>query len=183
ILYLRDMEKKKIWLSSPHMGGEELNVIQEAFDTNWISPVGPHIAAFEKELAEYNGIDHCAVLSSGTAAIHLALILLGVKAGDEVICSSFTFSGSCNPIIYQGATPVFVDSEAESWNMDPPLLRDAIKDRILQTGRAPKAIIIVHLYGMPARMDEIMAISREFKIPVVEDAAEALGSTYKGKKL
>ncbi len=177
------MEKKKIWLSSPHMGGEELNFIQEAFDTNWISPVGPHIAAFEKELAEYNGIDHCAVLSSGTAAIHLALILLGVKAGDEVICSSFTFSGSCNPIIYQGATPVFVDSEAETWNMDPPLLRDAIKDRILQTGRAPKAIIIVHLYGMPARMDEIMAISREFKVPVVEDAAEALGSTYKGKKL
>jgi dTDP-4-amino-4,6-dideoxygalactose transaminase len=173
--------KKKVWLSSPHMGGEEIRFIQEAFDTNWIAPIGPHVEAFEKELSTYNNIDHCAVLSSGTAAIHLALIILGVKQDDEVICSSFTFSGSCNPIAYQGATPVFVDSERQTWNMDPELLRDAIKDRISKTRRKPKAIILVHLYGMPSRINEVLQVASEFEIPVIEDAAEAIGSTYHNK--
>lgn len=164
------------------MGGEEIKLVQEAFDTNWIAPIGPHVDAFEKELASYNGIDHCAVLSSGTAAIHLALVILGVGHGDEVLCSSFTFSGSCNPINYVGGVPVFVDSEAESWNMDPGLLRTAIEDR-LKKGRKPAALIVVHLYGVPARMEEIMRIAREFEIPVIEDAAEGLGSTYNGQYL
>jgi dTDP-4-amino-4,6-dideoxygalactose transaminase len=171
---------EKIWLSAPHMGGNEIKFVQEAFDANWIAPVGPHIAAFEKELGGFVGIDHCAALSSGTAAIHLALIILGVERGDEVVCQSFTFSGSCNPIAYLGATPVFIDSESETWNMDPELLREAIVDRI-KKGKKPKAIIVVHLYGMPARMNEIITIAREYEIPVIEDAAEALGSVYKGK--
>ncbi|MFM7488302.1 MAG: DegT/DnrJ/EryC1/StrS family aminotransferase [Cytophagales bacterium] len=170
-----------MYLSPPHMGGEELGFIQQAFDANWVSPAGPHIDAFEKRLAEYNGITHCAALSSGTAAIHLALVILGVKSGDEVICSTFTFSGSCNPIIYAGATPVFVDSEPETWNMDPELLEEAIVDRI-KKGRKPKAIILVHLYGMPAKINELVSLSRKYEIPIVEDAAEALGSTYEGKK-
>jgi len=174
--------KEKVWLSSPHLGTEESKFVQEAFDTNWVSPVGPHLEAFETALSSYNDIGYCAALSSGTAAIHLALILLGVERGDEVICSSFTFSGSCNPIMYQHATPVFVDSEAETWNMDPALLREAIVDRIAK-GKKPKAIIIVHLYGMPAKIDQLMAIAREFEIPVIEDAAEALGSHFQGKKL
>jgi dTDP-4-amino-4,6-dideoxygalactose transaminase len=177
------MSDSKIWLSSPHMGGKEFEFVKEAFETNWISPVGPHIAAFEKELSDYNGIGHCAALSSGTAAIHLALILLGVKEGDEVLCSSFTFSGSCNPIVYQKATPIFVDSESETWNMDPALLEEAIKDRKLKTGRVPKAIILVHLYGMPAKLSELIEVAKRFNIPIIEDAAEALGSTYQGKKL
>ncbi len=177
------MEKEKIWLSSPHMGGAEIKFIQEAFDTNWISPVGPNLAAFENELAAYNGIGYCAALSSGTAAIHLALILLGITRSDEVICSSFTFSGSCNPIAYQGATPVFVDSEAETWNMDPVLLEEAILDRIKKVGKKPSAIILVHLYGMPAKLTELMAVAHKYEIPVIEDAAEAIGSTYQGKKL
>lgn len=175
--------KEKIWLSSPHMGGAEVKYVQEAFETNWISPVGPHIGAFETSLATYNDIPHCAALSSGTAAIHLALIILGVKQGDEVICSTFTFSGSCNPIAYQGAVPVFVDSERLTWNMDPVLLEEAIVDRQKKTGRKPKAIIAVHLYGMPAQIDTIMDVARRYEIPVIEDAAEALGSTYRGKKL
>lgn len=174
---------KRIWLSSPHMGGEEIKFVNEAFETNWISPVGPHITAFEEELAAYNGIAHCAALSSGTAAIHLALLLLGIKKGDEVICSTFTFSGSANPVAYVGATPVFVDSEADSWNMDPSLLDEAIHDRIKKTGKKPGAIILVHLYGTPAKLDELLAISRKHGIPVIEDAAEALGASYKGKKL
>jgi dTDP-4-amino-4,6-dideoxygalactose transaminase len=165
------------------MGGEEMKFVQEAFDTNWVSPVGPNINAFEEELAAYNGIAHCAALSSGTAAIHLALIILNVTRGDEVICSTFTFSGSCNPIVYVGASPVFVDSESETWNMDPELLKEAIEDRIKKTGKKPKAIILVHLYGMPAKIEEIMSIARQYEIPVIEDAAEALGSSYKGKKL
>ena len=177
------MRKDKIWLSAPHMGSMEMKFVAEAFETNWISPVGPHIAAFEEALASYNSISHCAALSSGTAAIHLALIILGVKHGDEVICSSFTFSGSCNPIAYQGATPVFIDSEPETWNMDPSLLEEAIKDRLKKSGKKPKAIILVHLYGMPAKVDEIMAIARRHEIPVIEDAAEALGSAYKGRRL
>jgi len=164
------------------MSGEELKYVQEAFDTNWIAPVGPHITQFENALSKYIGVDHCAALSSGTAAIHLALIVLGVQQNDEVVCQSFTFSGSCNPILYEKAKPVFVDSEADTWNMDPKLLKACILDRIEKTGRKPKAIIIVHLYGMPAKMDEIMSISREFQIPVIEDAAEALGSEYKGRK-
>lgn len=176
------MTKERTWLSPPHMCGEEIKYVQEVFDTNWISPVGPHINRFEETLATYVGVNHCAVLSSGTAAIHLALIILGVQRDDEVICQSLTFSGSCNPIMYQGARPVFVDSELETWNMDPVLLKACIEDRIKQTGKKPKAIIVVHLYGMPAKMDEIMAIGRAFEIPVIEDAAEALGSTYKGKK-
>lgn len=163
------------------MGGEEIKFVTEAFETNWVSPVGPHIDSFEQELAAYNHIDYCAAVSSGTAAIHLALIILGVKAGDEVICSTFTFSGSCNPIVYIGATPVFVDSEIATWNMDPGLLEEAINDRI-KKGKKPAAIIAVHLYGMPARIVEIMAIARRYEIPVIEDAAESLGSIYMGQK-
>lgn len=174
---------QKIWLSSPHMGDHEMKFVQEAFDTNWISPVGPHISRFEQELAVYNGVAHAAALGSGTAAIHLALIVLGVSRGDEVICSSFTFSASCNPIVYQGATPVFVDSEEETWNMDPALLERAILDRQAVTGKLPKAIIVVHLYGMPARIEAIMGIAKKYSIPVVEDAAEAIGSHVNGKKL
>lgn len=174
---------EKIWLSSPHMGEMERKFVTEAFDTNWISPVGPHITAFEDELCRYAGIGHCAALSSGTAAIHLALIILGIKRGDEVICSSFTFSGSCNPIAYVGATPVFVDSEETTWNMDPALLSTCIEDRLKKTGKKPSAIILVHLYGMPADIEGIMAVARAHSIPVIEDAAEALGSTYKGKAL
>jgi dTDP-4-amino-4,6-dideoxygalactose transaminase len=177
------MEKERIWLSPPHMGGEERKFVEEAFETNWIAPVGPNLTAFEQELSAYNDIQHCAALSSGTAAIHLALIILGVKQGDEVICSSFTFSGSCNPIIYEKATPVFVDSEAETLNMDPVLLQEAIEDRLKKTGKTPKAIIVVHLYGMPAKISQIMQVAREYEIPVIEDAAEALGSAYDGKKL
>ena len=173
--------KQRIYLSSPHMGQEELKLVQEAFLSNWIAPVGPHIDAFEKDLITYNDIPYCAALSSGTSAIHLALIMLGVKDGDEVICSSFTFSGSCNPIVYQQATPVFVDSETDTWNMDPRRLEQAVKDRI-KLGKKPKAIIAVHLYGMPARIREIMEVATAHSIPVIEDAAEALGATYEGKK-
>lgn len=177
------MPQLKIWLSSPHMGGEEITFVQEAFDTNWVAPVGPHITAFEADLASYTGMTHAAALSSGTAAIHLALIILGVQRGDEVLCSSFTFAGTCNPIAYQGATPVFIDSERTTWNMDPELLREAIEDRLKKTGRKPKAIIPVHLYGMPASMDKIMEISRLYDIPVIEDAAEALGSSLQGRPM
>jgi dTDP-4-amino-4,6-dideoxygalactose transaminase len=177
------MEKQKIWLSSPHMGGEEIKFVQEAFVTNWISPIGPNLTAFEKELAAYCNVDDSAALSSGTAAIHLALIMLDVKPGDEVLCSTFTFSASCNPIVYQGANPVFVDSEETTWNMDPILLRKAIEDRVKKTGKKPKAIILVHLYGVPAKLKEILAVSEEFGIPLIEDAAEALGSTYHGKQV
>lgn len=171
---------KKIWLSSPHMGQQELENVKEAFDTNWISPLGPHVDGFENDLCAYTKVSNATVLSSGTAAIHLALILLNIKAGDEVICQSFTFSASANPIVYQGAVPIFVDSEHDTWNMCPVSLRKAIVDR-LSMGKKPKAIIPVHLYGMPAKMDEIMHISQEFQIPIVEDAAEALGSLYKGR--
>lgn len=174
---------QRIYLSSPHMGGDEIKFVQEAFDTNWISPVGPHLVQFEKELAAYSEVPHCAALSSGTAAIHLALLILGVKTGDEVICSSFTFSGSCNPVAYVGATPVFVDSEPSTWNMDPELLQHAIEDRIKKNKAKPKAIIVVHLYGMPAHIEVIKSIADRYEIPLIEDAAEAMGSTYKGIKL
>ncbi len=173
----------RIYLSSPHMGGDEVRFIHEAFETNWVSPAGPNLDAFEKELTVYNNPNfHCAAISSGTAAIHLALIILGVEQGDEVLCSTFTFSGTCNPIAYQKATPVFVDSEPDTWNMDPAALREAILDR-LKKGKKPKAIIPVHLYGMPAKMREIIAVAQEFEIPIIEDAAEGIGSIYYQQKL
>ncbi|TWF39684.1 dTDP-4-amino-4,6-dideoxygalactose transaminase [Chitinophaga polysaccharea] len=172
------MMNKKIWLSSPHMGTKELEFIKDAFDTNWIAPLGPHVDGFERDLSTYTGAAHVAALSSGTAALHLALIAVGVGPGDEVICQSMTFSASANPIAYLGATPVFVDSETSTWNMDPVLLEQAVIDRI-ENGKKPKAIIPVHLYGMPAQMNEIMAIANRYEIPVIEDAAEALGSWYR----
>lgn len=164
------------------MGGTERNFVNEAFDANWIAPLGPNVTGFEKDLETYLGTtSNVAALSSGTAALHLALIMLGVENGDEVICQSMTFSASANPIVYQGATPVFVDSEAETWNMCPIHLEEAIKDRIAK-GKKPKAIVAVHLYGMPYKVDEINTIANKYKIPVIEDSAEALGSKYKGKK-
>ena len=175
--------KPKIWLSSPHMGEMELEYVKEAFATNWIAPLGPNVDAFEKDLESFlrNGA-HVAALSSGTAAIHLALVILGVTAGDEVICQSMTFSASANPITYQGATPVFVDSEDSTWNMSPEFLEKAILDRI-RIGKKPKAIIIVHLYGMPAQIDKIKKIAESYEIALIEDAAEALGSSYNGQML
>lgn len=175
--------KERIFLSPPHMGGSEQKYIQEAFDSNYIAPLGQNVLEFEKCLCSYTGAKECVVLSSGTAAIHLALIILGVKTGNEVLCSSFTFCASANPIVYQGAKPIFVDSEKETWNMCPELLEKAIEDRLAKTGRVPKALVLVHLYGMPAQMDKIMTIAERYQIPVIEDAAEALGSTYKGQHL
>ena len=174
------MEDKKIWLSSPHMGGQEQKYIQEAFDTNWIAPLGANVNAFEKMISDYTGAKHTAALVSGTAAIHLALILLQIEKGDIVLCQSMTFSASANPIIYQGATPVFIDEEKESWNMSPRHLERAILDLKSQNSR-PKAIIAVHLYGNPAKMEEINRLARVHAIPVIEDAAEALGSRYVGQ--
>ncbi len=173
---------EKIWLSSPHMGGKEQEYVKNAFDSNWVAPLGPLVNGFEEALAKYTSALEVAALSSGTAALHLALIMLGVKAGDEVICQSMTFSASANPIAYLGAVPVFVDSEATTWNMCPDQLKIAIEDRLAK-GKKPKAIIPVHLYGMPANMPEIMAIANEYEIPVVEDAAEALGSTLNGQAM
>ncbi|MBT8270500.1 MAG: aminotransferase class I/II-fold pyridoxal phosphate-dependent enzyme, partial [Bacteroidia bacterium] len=173
---------RKIWLSSPHMSGREQKYIEEAFATNWIAPLGPNVNAFEAGLEAYlgDGVD-VAALSSGTAAIHLSLVLLGVEAGDEVLCQSMTFSASANPIVYQGATPVFVDSEPDSWNISPELLETAIKDRI-KKGNKPKAIIAVHLYGMPYDVDAVHEVAKAYDIPVVEDSAEALGSRFRDKK-
>jgi len=168
----------KIWLSSPHMGGNELKYIHEAFDENWVAPLGPNVNGFEEDLERFLNEDvKVAALSAGTAALHLALIECEVGYGDEVICQSMTFSASANPIAYQGATPVFIDSQEDTWNMCPTALRSAIEDRI-KLGNKPKAIIVVHLYGMPAKMDEITEVAKEFGIPVIEDAAEALGSSY-----
>ncbi len=176
------MEQTKIWLSSPHMGGGEQKYVQQAFDSNWVAPLGPNVTGFEQDLEKFIGEGRqVAALSSGTAAIHLGLVLLGVASGDEVICQSFTFSASANPITYQGANPVFVDSEPDTWNMSPDALEEAIADRIAK-GKKPKAIIAVHLYGMPFKADEINAVAKKYGIPVLEDSAEALGSTYKGKK-
>lgn len=176
------MNKPKIWLSSPHMGGTEQKYVQEAFDTNWVAPLGPNVNGFEQDLEKYIGNQsHVGALSSGTAALHLGLILLGVKAGDEVICQSMTFSASANPIVYLGATPVFIDSEIDTWNLCPIALENAIIDRI-EKGIKPKAIIAVHLYGMPFKVDEIQALSIKYKIPILEDSAEALGSSFKGQK-
>ena len=188
---------KRIYLSLAHMGGREQDFIKEAFDTNWVVPLGPNVDAFEQSLRDYLSIGngqltmdnyltdkerHVVALSAGTAALHLGLILLGVKPGDEVICQSFTFAASANPISYLEAKPVFVDSEADTWNMDPVLLEEAIKDRMRKTGKLPKAIIPVHLYGMPAKMDRICEIARRYDIPVLEDAAEALGSELNGER-
>lgn len=174
--------ESKIWLSSPHMGGTEEKYVKEAFDTNWVAPLGPNVNGFENDLKTYLGQNNeVACLSSGTAAIHLALVQLGVGLQDEIICQSFTFCGSSNPIMYQGATPIFIDSESETWNMCPNHLEEAIKDRIAK-GKKPKAIIIVHLYGMPSKIDELLKVAKQYEIPVIEDAAEALGSTYKGQK-
>ena len=174
---------KRIWLSLAHMGGREQDFIKEAFDTNWVVPLGPNVDAFEQSLSKYLHEDrHVVALSAGTAALHLGLILLDVKPGDEVICQSFTFAASANPISYLEAKPVFVDSEKDTWNMDPVLLEEAIKDRLRKTGKLPKAIIPVHLYGMPAKMDEIMEIAGRYGIPVLEDAAEALGSELNGQR-
>jgi dTDP-4-amino-4,6-dideoxygalactose transaminase len=174
------MKKDKIWLSSPHMGGSEQKYIQQAFDTNWIAPVGKNIDGFELDLEDYIGIGHVAALNSGTAAIHLGLIILGVKAGDEVLCQSMTFSASANPILYQGAIPIFIDSETDTWNLCPIALEEAIVDRVSK-GITPKAIIAIELYGIPYKMDEIRIIANKYGIPILEDSAEALGSSYKGQ--
>lgn len=175
------MSLSKIWLSSPHMGGTELHYIHEAFDTNWVAPLGPNVEAFEKQLEALLGHEkQVAALSSGTAAIHLGLVMLGVGLGDEVLCQSMTFSASANPILYQGAKPIFIDSEAQTWNICPDALEEAIKDRI-RLGKKPKAIVAVHLYGVPYQVERIEEISKKYNIPVVEDSAEALGSTYKGR--
>lgn len=179
----------RIYLCLAHMSGKEQQYIQEAFDTNWVVPLGPNVNAFEADLVAFaNQREKAAplqkevvALSAGTAAIHLGLIMLGVEKGDEVICQSFTFAASANPVVYQGATPVFVDSESETYNMDPQLLEEAIKDRMAKTGKKPKAIIPVYLYGMPGRIDEILEIAARYDIPVLEDAAEGFGSKYKGQ--
>lgn len=176
------MNNKRIWLSSPHMGGNEQKFVQEAFDSNWVAPLGPNVEGLEKDLESYLGNNSfVGAFSSGTAAIHLGLILLGIKTGDEVICQSFTFSATANPILYQGATPIFIDSELDTWNICPVALEAAIIDRI-EKGNKPKAIIAVHLYGMPYQVDAIKTISQKYNIPVLEDSAEALGSAYKGQK-
>lgn len=174
--------EEQIKLSLPHLAGNENKYVKDAIDSTWITPLGPYVNRFEDMLDEYLGVNNVVALSAGTAAIHIALALLGIGKGDEVICQSMTFSASANPIVYLGGKPVFVDSEPMTWNMDPALLRTAIEERIKLTSRKPKAIIVVHLYGMPAKMDEIMKIAAEYDIPVVEDAAEAIGSEYDGHK-
>ncbi len=174
--------KNKIYLSAPHMGGREQEFVNQAFETNWIAPLGPNVIGFEKDLENYLGEkSHVAALSSGTAAIHLALILLGVTYGDTVLCQSMTFSASANPIVYQGATPIFIDSEPNTWNISPQFLEEAIKDCIAK-GKKPKAIIAVHLYGMPFNVTKIVQISKKYNIPIIEDSAEALGSSFNNQK-
>lgn len=176
------MTPEKIWLSAPHMGGSEQKYVNEAFATNWVAPLGPNVNGFESDLENYLSTPvHVAALSSGTAALHLGLILLGVQQGDEVLCQSMTFSATANPIVYLGATPIFIDSELDTWNMCPIALEAAILDRIAK-GKTPKAILPVHLYGMPAKMDALLAIANRYEIPILEDSAEALGSSYKGQK-
>lgn len=172
--------KKRIYLSSPHMSGNEQKYIQNAFDTNWVAPLGPNVDGFERELASFVGVRGGTAVSSGTAAIHLALQLLGIQKGDTVFCSSFTFVASANPIVYLGAEPVFIDSEPETWNMSPSALAHALYEAN-KMGNLPKAIILVHLYGQSAKLDEILSLCHQYKVPIVEDAAESLGSTYKGK--
>ena len=172
----------KIWLSSPHLTGEEQKYVKEAFETNWVAPLGPNVNGLEEDICSYSQVKSCTALSSGTAAIHLALIMLGVGQGDEVLVSSFTFSATVNPIRYQQAIPVLIDSESDTWNMSPELLEKAIKDRMTK-GKKPKAIILVHLYGMPSKMEELMNIAVKYDIPIIEDAAEAIGATYRGKPM
>ncbi len=173
-------QQKRIFLSAPHMSGNEMNYINDAFETNWIAPLGPNVDAFEKEIANYVGVSEAVAVSSGTAAIHLALSLLDVKKGDKVFCSTLTFVASANPILYQGAEPVFIDSEPETWNMSPQALEEALKDASMD-GKLPKAVIVVNLYGQSAKMDEIVSLCNQYNVPLIEDAAESLGSTYKGK--
>lgn len=176
------MNQKRIYLCLAHMSGNEMKYIQEAFNTNWVVPLGPNVNGFEADLKAFAGENKEVVaLSAGTAAVHLALLACGVKPGDEVLVQTFTFCASSHPVTYLGATPVFVDSEPDTWNMDPQLLETAIKDRIEKTGRKPKAIVPVYLYGMPAKIDEIMAVAEKYDIPVIEDAAEGLGSRYDGR--
>lgn len=176
------MNNSKIWLSSPHMGGTEQKFIQEAFDANWVAPLGPNVNGLENDLEVYlDNQAYVGALSSGTAAIHLGLILLGVKAGDEVICQSMTFSASANPILYLGATPIFIDSEEQTWNLCPIALEKAIQDR-MNNGKKPKAVIAVHLYGVPYQIESIREVADKYSIPILEDSAEALGSSYKGQK-
>ncbi len=174
--------KQKIWLSSPHLTGEEQKYVTEAFKTNWVAPLGPNVNGLEQDICKYTGAKACSALSSGTAAIHLALILLGIEQGDEVLCSSFTYIAMINPIRYQKAIPVFIDSEKDTWNMSPELLEKGILARISK-GQKPKAIILVHLYGMPSKMEELMAIAEKHQIPVIEDAAEAIGASYKDQAM
>jgi len=172
----------RIYLSPPHLGRHELNYLHKAVEDNWVAPIGPNLTGFEADLCAFTGVGHAVALTSGTAAIHLGLLLLGVSPGDEVLCPSFTFVATANPISYCGATPVFIDSEADTWNICPQRLREAITDRI-KRGKKPKALILVHLYGMPAKLDELLAIAQEYTIAVLEDAAEALGARYRGRPL
>lgn len=174
---------KRIYLCLAHMSGNEMKYIQEAFDTNWVVPLGPNVNGFEQDLKDFCGVEgkEVVALSAGTAAVHLALLNCGVGPGDEVLVQTFTFCASSHPVTYLGATPIFVDSEPDTWNMDPKLLEQAILDRIEKTGKKPKAIVPVYLYGMPAQIDEIMAVANKYEIPVIEDAAEGLGSRYKGQ--
>lgn len=171
---------KRVYLSPPHMGDDELELVKEAFESNWIAPVGPHLDAFERDLAAYVGVPHALAVSSGTAAIHLALKLLDITPGDEVLCSSFTFSASANPILYEKGSPVFIDSDRATWNMDPNLLADELES-CASRGEIPKAVILVHLYGQSADFDPIYEACAKYEVPIIEDAAEALGATYKGK--
>ncbi|HEX8425217.1 DegT/DnrJ/EryC1/StrS family aminotransferase [Hymenobacter sp.] len=179
---MRSQDYDRLYLSPPHLGRHEINYLHKALEDNWVAPTGPNLDGFERDICEYTGVGHCLALTSGTAAIHLGLILLGVGPGDVVLCPSFTFVATANPITYLGATPVFVDSEADTWNLCPERLREAIEDQLRQ-GRRPRALLVVHLYGMPAKLREILAIAAEYDIPVLEDAAEALGSRYAGQPL
>ena len=179
---MRSQDHDRLFLSPPHLGRHEMNYVHKAIEDNWVAPVGPNLTGFEADICQATGAAHCVALSSGTAAIHLGLILLGVGPGDEVLCPSFTFVATANPILYLGATPVFVDSEPDTWNLCPERLREAIVDRLAK-GKKPKALLLVHLYGMPAKLTEIMAIAAEYELPVLEDAAEALGSSFNKQPL
>ncbi|OWP63709.1 pyridoxal phosphate-dependent aminotransferase [Hymenobacter amundsenii] len=179
---MHSQDYDRLYLSPPHLGRHELNYLHKAIEDNWVAPVGPNLDGFEQDICAFTGVKHALALNSGTAAIHLGLRLLGVGPGDEVLCPSFTFVATANPITYLGATPVFIDSEAETWNMCPKRLREALEDRRRQN-RQPRALIVVHLYGMPCKLREIMAVAAEFGVPVLEDAAEALGATYEGQAL
>ncbi|HKP93281.1 MAG TPA: aminotransferase class I/II-fold pyridoxal phosphate-dependent enzyme, partial [Chthoniobacterales bacterium] len=173
--------KQRIYLSPPHMGGTELELVREAFASNWIAPLGPHVDAFERELAEFVGMPHAAALSSGTAALHLALRILGIKPGDEVLCPTLTFSASANPVLYEGAQPVFIDCDAATWNMDPELLQNALESSA-ERGKLPRAVVVVDLYGQAADYDRLAPLCAQYGVPLIEDAAEALGATYREKQ-